>query len=680
MKKWFVLSGSILLPFFLQAAVSDTLSQIYADRPDSAAYRQIDLSEVVVTGFKQDRLKVEPLSASSLNSRFLRNHQIQTVKDLSVLLPNFYMPDYGSRQASPIYIRGIGSKVNAPSVGFYVDGVPRFERSALDIDLSDISNIEVLRGPQGTLYGRNAIGGIINVYTHSPLDYRQTRFRAGYGSRNDIQVSASTYNKLTDRLGISARGYYHHNDGFFTNLYNGRKADNMNEGSAHLAWVWKPADRWTVRANTSLDYNDQGGYPYGKYDETTGKTDPVDYNEYSSYRRTIVTSGVNLRYTDRRISFNSQTAYQYIRDRQNIDQDFTPESKSYIMQRLKQHLVSQELTLKSTTESRYRHITGVFAFYQGVDKEVHNRIAATVKNYDIPTFGLALYHQSTLQLLKPLRLLLGVRYDYERARERQQSSRLQFNQLTPKVTLQYNLTADNLLYAALSRGYKAGGFNTAFDKDDATTRTFKPEYNWNYEVGAKLSAPDNRLSAELSLFYIDWRHQQITQYVPGAGYLQRNAGHSESKGVEVSLQYQPVDNLNIGVNYGYTYARFLHYRRDEQTDYSHHLIPMVPRRTLAVSASYSVLRPCRAIDRITLSGLLSAAGDIYWAEDNDVKQPFYALLNLKLAITKSRFTWEIWGKNLTDTRYHTYYFKLGNSGFAQLGKPLTAGTALVITL
>ncbi|MDR1004432.1 MAG: TonB-dependent receptor [Prevotellaceae bacterium] len=640
----------------------------------------MDLSEVVVVGFKQHRLRMEPLSASSLNSRFLRNNQIQTVKDLSILLPNFYMPDYGSRQASPIYIRGIGSKVNAPSVGFYVNGVPRFERSALDIDLSDISNIEVLRGPQGTLYGRNAIGGIINVYTHSPLDFQQTRIRAGYGSRNDLQASASNYTKLSDRFGFALRGSYHHNDGFFTNRYTGKKADNMNEGTGALSLVWRPADRWTVRVNGALDYSDQGGYPYGKYDETTGVTDPVDYNERSSYRRAIATSGVNLRYTDSRISLNSQTAYQYIRDRQNIDQDFTPESKSYILQRLRQHLVSQELTLKSVAERRYRHITGLFLFYQDVDKEVHNRIAETVKRYDIPTFGLALYHQSAFDLFKPLSLILGMRYDYEQARERTADSRLRFNQFTPKLTLQYRTAGGGQLYAAVSRGYKAGGFNTAFDANDAGTRTFKPEYNWNYEIGAKLTAFDRRLSAEASLFYIDWRHQQITQYVPGAGYLQRNAGHSESKGGELSLQYRPTDNLHLGVNYGYTYARFLNYRRDEQTDYSHRLIPMVPRHTLAVDASYSLVHPCRAIDRLTLSGTLAAAGDIYWAEDNAVKQPFYALLNLKLSVTKSRFTWELWGKNVTDTRYHTYYFRLGNSGFAQLGKPATIGTAVIFTL
>ncbi|MDR0892926.1 MAG: TonB-dependent receptor [Mediterranea sp.] len=680
-KKKLLLGITLLLPLLTRAAVADTLYYAYTDEAtDTADYKKVDLSEVVVTGFKQDRLKQEPLSASTLDSRYLRANQIQTVKELSVLLPNFYMPDYGSRQTSPIYIRGIGSRINAPSVGFYVDGVPRFERSALDIDLSDISNIEVLRGPQGTLYGRNAIGGIINVYTYSPLDLQQTRIRAGYGSRNDVQASVTNYTKLSDRFGFSVRGNYHHNDGFFRNICTGRKADNMNEGSGAVSLVWKPADHWLARLNTTVDYSDQGGYPYGKYDEATGQTAPVNYNDYSSYRRAIVTSGLNLRYTNSCISLNSQTAYQYIRDRQDIDQDFTPEEKTFITQRLKQHLASQEVTLKSVGRSRYQHITGVFGFYQDIDKEVANRTAGTNKPYDIPTYGLALYHQSTLRLVDSLSILLGLRYDYEHARERKADSHLSFSQLTPKLTLQYRLPADGQLYATVARGYKTGGFNNAFASDDENTRTFKPEYNWNYEIGAKLTAFNHRLSAEVALFYIDWRHQQIPQYIPGVGNVQRNAGHSESKGGEVSLQYRPTSQLRIGLNYGYTYARFLNYRKDETTDYSHHLIPLVPRHTLAIDAAYSWMRPCRAIDRLSLSGLLSATGDIYWAEDNAVKQPFYAMLNLKLSVTKSRFTWELWTKNLTNTRYHTYYFKLGKDGFAQLGKPVSVGTAIVIAI
>ncbi|MDR0976958.1 MAG: TonB-dependent receptor [Prevotellaceae bacterium] len=658
-----------------------SFAPLHADDRDTVRWRTVDLDEVVVTGFKQASRRTEPLSASSLSTHFLSNHSIETVRDLSTLLPNFFMPDYGSRQTSPIYVRGIGSKVNAPSVGLYVDGVPHFERSALDLDLSDISNVEVLRGPQGTLYGRNAIGGIINIYTRSPLDgYQGTRLNVGYGSRNDVRASLSNYTRLSHSVGFSASGNYHRNDGFFTNVYNGRKADNMGEGGGRLSLVWQAAPLWRVRLSATANHSEQGGYPYGAYDPATGDVAAVNYDDPGRYRRTIVTTGANVRYEGARLAFNSQTAYQYIRDRQALDQDFTPQPTSYVVQRLRQNMVSQELTLKSTTDTRYRHITGAFGFYQMLDRDIYNRRTDVLKRYDIPTYGLALYHQSTLDLVGGLSLLAGLRFDYENARERSAASSLHFSQFTPKVTLQYTMPtarSRHIFYATVARGYKPGGFNTAFETDDE--RTFRPEYNWNYELGAKVTL-SRHLNFDAALFYIDWRDQQVTQTVPGVGSIQRNAGHSVSRGAELSLQAFPLANLALTLNYGYTFARFLSYVRSETVDYSHHLIPMVPRHTLALSADYTLYRPFRALDRLTISAGASGAGRIYWQEDNAVSQPFYLLVDLKVAATKGHVTLELWSRNLTQTTYNTYYFSLPGQGFAQRGKPLTVGTAITIRI
>jgi outer membrane receptor protein involved in Fe transport len=362
-------------------------ASLRADEPDTVRWRSIDLDEVVVTGFKQSSRRTEPLSASSLSSRFLDNRGVTSVHDLSTLLPNFFMFDYGSRQTSPIYVRGIGSKINAPSVGLYVDGVPHFERSALDLDLSDVSNVEVLRGPQGTLYGRNAIGGIINIYTHSPLDYQGTRLRASYGSRNDVQATLSNYTRVSRTFGFALSGNYHRNDGFFTNVYTGKKVDDVGEGGGRLSLVWQPAQRWRVRLDGTANHIEQGGYPYGPYDPATGHVGAINYDDSGTYRRTIATAGANVRYEGPRVAFNSQTSYQFNRDRQAIDQDFTPAPTSFVVQRLRQNMVSQELTLKSVGDTRYQHITGAFAFYQMLDRDIYNRRTDELKRYDIPTYG-----------------------------------------------------------------------------------------------------------------------------------------------------------------------------------------------------------------------------------------------------------------------------------------------------
>ena len=619
-----------------------------------------------------------------------------SIKDLGYTVPNFYIPEYGTRQNSPVFVRGVGAKTNGPTVGFYIDGVPHMERSAFDDDLFDITALEVLRGPQGTLYGRNCIGGIINAYTRSPFEFQGTRVKIGYGRYNDMVVNAYHYNKVNDKLGFAINGSYHHNDGYFRNAFDDSKIDKFNDGFLRGRVFFKPTERWTITADVSYRNSDQGGYPYAIYDAETGKTGEINYNRYSSYFRQLTTAGLNARYEGDKFSFNSQTAYQYIDDHMAIDQDFMPKDLYWVNQSVRQNIFSEELTLKSTTDSRYQWMVGAFLFSDSYNKSLYTTYIAqdycTPKFYDSPTKGLSVYHQSSLQIVGGLKAQVGLRFDYEHAKEDYTAyrtaawvttlgnpvdiynSKLNFTQFTPKFTLEY-LTADNqFVYASVTRGYKTGGFNSTFQQDDE--RTFDPEYNWNYEVGAKTSWLNHALQAELTLFYVDWRHQQITQTIPGVGNITRNAGHSDSKGVELAMTVRPILPLTFRLSYGYTYARFLDYKRSETVDYTGMMLPLVPRHTLSLRGSYTVLPQNSTISKLVFSAGLSGMGKIYWNEDNAVNQPFYALLDAKVSATMGLVTWEVWGKNLTNTDYLTYYFK-SSAGYGQQGRPVSFGTSLV---
>lgn len=136
---------------------------------------------------------------------------------------------------------------------------------------------------------------------------------------------------------------------------------------------------------------------------------------------------------------------------------------------------------------------------------------------------------------------------------------LHFGQFTPRFSMQYLSSHNQLFYASVSKGYKAGGFNVSFLNND--DYLYSPEYNWNYEIGTKLSFLNNRLSADLSLFYIDWRNQQITNTIPTVGNVIRNAGRSRNKGIEASFQARPTKSWMMYMNYGYTDARFVHYQK-----------------------------------------------------------------------------------------------------------------------
>lgn len=665
-----------------------------------------DLKEVSVVGFKQERAALAPISQAEVRDAYIQNGQLDKLRELSGTMANFYMPDYGSRQYSPIYIRGIGSKTSTPSVGVYIDGMPYFDRSVLDVDLFGISKVEVLRGPQGTLFGRNSTAGLINIYTHSPLDYQNTMAKISYGSYNDIQLMASSYQKISNKFGFSVAGNYHHSDGYFTNTYLNENADPINNGTMRLSLAWKPSQRWNMRYTFSFENLKQGGFPYAVYNVEKKQLQDVAYDEVSKYQRTVITTGLNWMYHGNNFNFNSQTSFQYCNDKVSIDQDFSPRHFYFAHMPQRQNMFSQEFTFRSKNNTWYQWMSGIFAFVQNKHYTTtiyyHTpknplRKAGTMENdNEVPVMGFSAYHVSTFNLHKGLSASIGLRYDYETSKVENHTyftaksvstttpkllvtydSKMYANQFTPRFTLKQQFSPQQMIYATIARGYKPGGFNAT--KESEEDRSFSPEYTWNYEIGTKIQFLKNRISLELSAFYIDWKDQQLSIIVPAKGSIIRNVGHSDSKGVEVTLSAQPINHLFIDANYGYTYARFLAGNMGKNRNYTGNMLPMVPKHTMSLNANYSLYK-VGYIDKIMLNANLTGIGKIYWHEDNQMYQPFYTLLNLKAAFTKGHFTWEVWTKNTTSAKYMAYYFALPPVKMGQAGKPFCIGTSLVYTL
>ncbi len=693
---------------FITTLTATALAVTLNAAPEDSATIGGTIDEVSVVGFKQDRASISPVSQQAIGERFIENNQLMGIRDLSGMIANFYMPDYGSRQYSPIYIRGIGSRVNSPSVGVYVDGIPYFDRTVLDMDLFGVSKVEVLRGPQGTLFGRNASAGLINVFTRSPLDYQGTSARVSYGSYNDLLVAASTYNKVSHNFGLSLAANYHHTDGFLTNTFLNNKADRMDNGTIRLGAAWKPTERWTSRFTATLDLTRQNGYPYAPYNPQTGILQPIAYNRESSYRRLVGTLGMSWRYDADGWSLNSQTAFQHNNGRIEVDQDYSPQDIFAVKMPHRQNQVSQEFTLRSTNDSRYQWIVGAFGFHQQDHFTVYTtRIASKlyeVNQNKLPTMGFALYHVSTFNIVKGLWASAGIRFDWEKNSLKNFSKKIKLTdpndppilkpldpkdgwqitgfdasridrQITPKFTLKYQFTPFRMLYATVAKGYKAGGFNAVRETD--ADYAYKPEHTWNYELGAKWSFLKGLLAFEASAFYIDWQHQQLSVTVPALGNVVRNVGHSNSKGFELALNATPLPSLSLQASYGYTYAKMLEARMGVGKDYSGNMLPLVPRHTLSFNANYVVNNLGRFADKLMFNANLTGVGPLYWREDNAVKQSFYTLLNLKAALTRGIFTLEVWSRNTLATNYLTYYF-VAPTPMAQKGKPFTIGTTLMV--
>lgn len=222
-----------------------------------------DIDEVVVIDQPKEnfRLRKQPLSSTSFDATRLLNLNVQDLRQISIFVPSFTMPEYGSRYTSAMYIRGIGSRVNSPAVGIYVDGMPLQSKSAFNFHTYDVDRIDVLHGPQGTLYGVNTEGGLIRLYSKNPFQYQGTDVKLSIGSRLWRKAEISHYEKINDKVAFSLAGFYDGQNGFFHNQYDGTRADKMNEFGAKGRLKWKPTSRLSLDLIADYQYVHQNGFP-----------------------------------------------------------------------------------------------------------------------------------------------------------------------------------------------------------------------------------------------------------------------------------------------------------------------------------------------------------------------------------------------------------------------------------
>lgn len=435
----------------------------------------VDIEEVVIIATPKEnrKLRQQPMSVTLMSQKDMQANQVTSIKSLSGLIPNLFIPDYGSKLTTSMYIRGVGSRINTPSVGLYVDNIPYIDKSAFDFSYADIERIDILRGPQGTLYGRNTMGGLIKVHTKSPFTYQGTDIRMGAATYNNYNVSLTHYHRISDTFAFSTGGFYEHTGGFFENsALNNRKIDRSNAGGGRFRGIYMPTSNLKVDMTLSYEYDDQGGYPYEytgvvKGEETRSEyIGKISYNEPSSYRRGLLNAGVNLEYQGRNFILSAVTGYQNLNDRMFLDQDFTEKNIYTLEQKQRGNTISEEVTFKSKPGRNWQWATGASGFYQwlhttgpvqfgqeGVQTMIEDNVNNVFENlvgnvpgapklrmdvnnstlsvggrFDTPILNGAVYHQSTYNnlLIEGLSATVGLRLEYE------------------KIKLDYNSIADPL--------------------------------------------------------------------------------------------------------------------------------------------------------------------------------------------------------------------------------------------
>ncbi|NPA36948.1 MAG: TonB-dependent receptor [Chlorobi bacterium] len=683
---------------FLSIITVITIFSSFSSSIKSQIKDTIKINEVIIKATKTDEtLQDAPASISFMNSTGIRETGVENIEDLNAIIPNLFIPNHGSRLTSPVYIRGIGSRINSQAVGLYVDNIPYFESGSFNFELFDISSIEVLRGPQGTLYGRNTMGGLINITTSPVLDQKVMTLGVDYGNYNRLKTVLHYNTPVTDKLSMSIDGAYTRSDGFFTNTYLNNSPDSYNLYSGRLKIKYDVSEKLKINFVASYEKNDENGYPYAIYDTTTQTRSDINYNEKSFYNRDLFSTGANIKYDASSFILTSSTSYQYLKDEQAIDQDFTPKDLFFVDQNRKHHTIVQEFTIKSKNESRINWIGGVFGFLQNKDKDVdvfYGDDAVEMyhlpgpitkyKTYSQPTTGAAAYGQVSIPFHR-FNFTAGIRLDYERD-DMEYNYDMELNgnysnvqyvdtfntytQILPKAVISYMFNSDINTYVSVSKGYKAGGFNSTFERDEDIS--FDPESSINYEWGLKSELFNRRLSVNLAMFYIDWKDQQVYQPVPsGHGAMLKNAGRTTSKGFELETTYTPISNFRAWMNFGYNDVTYDDYQNSETIDYSGNKLPYIPVFTVSTGASYMKKLNGNFCKSLTFAADYRYIGKFYWNDANSAYQSGYGLLGANISInTHKNFRFGIYGKNLLDTDYNSFYFEaLGNS-YVQQGDPL----------
>ncbi len=680
--------GSCLFVLFQNATAQDIFISI-----DSIAVPEVNLEEVVINASKNNsKLKELPVSVTIIPSMVIENNEINTLNQLGSMVPNFSMRDYGSKLTSPVYIRGIGSRINSPSVGLYVDNVPYFEKAAFEFDFFDIESIEVLRGPQGTLYGRNSMGGLINITTKSPANYQGSQVKLSAGNYGSYKLNAGHYHKVNDALMFSLSGNYQHNDGFYTNRFIDKKVDNLDSYGLKNRLIYKVSDKLEFENIAGFENSKQGGYPYAIYNKKEQRMEEISYNQESSYNRILFSDALKFKYTGKNWMLSNTLSYQYLDDAQKIDQDFTAANTYFARQYMKQNMVADEVLLQSKKDEKLSWLIGAFGFLQFSDSDVdvdsYSKDLWYLKTYGLDTKGMALFGQSTYNITNNFSVTGGLRYDYEISEltytyEETKAGvelsgpdtiypKLSDNIVLPKLALTYRFNSAHL-YVSYSTGYKAGGFNSIFELPEHLM--FKNETSYNFEGGVKSPLFKKLLFADVALFYTKLKDQQIYRTAPsGKGSYLENSGLSENKGVELSLKNQPVHGFEGQITYGYTHSKILEYKLNDNLNYNNKYTPYIPRHTFAVQLTKTFnLAKTSFFDRIRINSLYHQSGELYWNLSNLLREERSGMLSANISFIHRSLQLDIWGKNLTNTQFCSFMFEASGNSFAQAGKPRQVG-------
>ncbi|HBT89711.1 MAG TPA: TonB-dependent receptor [Desulfobacter sp.] len=643
---------------------------------DNAVLSDVDLGETTVTAQKQEEnIQEVPISITLLNGQDIEDRKIESVREIADFVPNLMIFQHDSSSANTPTMRGMTAPCEAFTVssGLYVDGVPVVSSVGFEASLIDIERVEVLKGPQGTIYGKGAEAGVINIITRQP----DNEFRAKISAEGGMLLSSETDDParksvalnisgpvLEDKIYMGVAAEYYQKDGFIENTYTGSDMNDKEHWFGKIHVRSTPLDDLALSLIVSrLQYDDgapnmnSGESGAAMFGLSTIEDRKVPANLDGEDTSTNDTQSLKMDYgLSDALTLTSVTTHRLYEQVTKADVDFSSATLQHAWKDSEYGAVTEELRL-GYQAGRFKWLIGVYfdSNYSDVRYGLQSDISGWAASYsrDIEGETYAAFANITYPLSEKFNLVAGLRYEVEDAEFKDNVTNLTIDDswdgLTPKIALEYLISPDIMGYVSASQGYRPGGFNalavTNIDYINYDSETF-----WSYEAGIKSAFADDRIIVNTALFYMDITDMQVSENLSLSEAYLTNAAEATAIGAELEITARVTKGLTLTAGFGYTDIEFDDFQ-DSLGNYEGNKNPYAPEYTFNVGAQYR--HPSGFYARTDLIGY----GEMYFDKANAFSRGSYEIVNAKVGYETEHFDIYLYGKNIFDERYDSdgYY-------------------------
>ena len=673
------------------------------------------LPTVIVTAEREAAdIKDVPASVTAVTQQMLIDSGIRAVTEAAIFAPNTVFTEFTARKVSNARFRGIGSSPGNPAITTYIDGVPQLNSNSSNIELLDVGQIEFVRGPQSPLFGRNTLGGIVNVVSARPSMSEWTgSVFAPFGNVGHKEVRGNVSGPIGDRAAIGFAAGTQRREGYTMNAITGNDLDWRDGTFAKAQVLMLPNANWEGRFIYAHERNRDGDYALGDLDAIRASPFRVARDFEGFTNRDINSATFNLRGTGQTFAIESNTGLVRWNTEDATDLDYTPLPLATRTNDEADRQFTQEIRIASPENAPYQLRDGVTVkwqagveyFNQAYEQDAVNTLSPFVLSPQIPfpvamhspqaeidNAGIGLFGRGTFTVNDRIDLTAGLRFDHESSDavlrtffepalpgENVVTAEQSFSDVSPQFAAGYRVNDRANIYASAARGYKAGGFNPAALPG---SESYGEEHAWHVEAGVKSSLAGNKVAATAAVFFIDWDDLQLNvpnPFVPGQFFI-ANVGSARSSGFEVDVTARPVQMLDVFASFGYTNAHFSDGTTSMGADASGNALPFTPDYTALLGAQLS--RGITSSINGFLRGEAVLSGAFQYDEGNTRGQEAYSLVNVR-AGARSRYLFgEVFVRNAFQTRYVPIAipYQFAQSGFVgEMGRPRTFGVSVGVT-